>query len=72
MESIWEPSAWGLRWSRQPAWQLRREGQCLLLQRGGQRLRLPIDPNFAATIDAGAAELLDVPGIAEFFTQLKI
>lgn len=53
MESIWEPSAWGLRWSRQPAWQLRREGQCLLLQRGGQRLRLPIDPERPLRLRAG-------------------
>ena len=29
-------------------------------------LRLPIDPKFAAAIDGGAAELLDVPGMDEF------
>lgn len=35
-------------------------------------LRLPVDPNFAASIDAGAAELLDVPGVEEFFAKLAL
>ena len=29
-------------------------------------LRMPVDPSFAAAIDAGAAETLEVPGIGEF------
>ena len=34
-------------------------------------LRLPVDPSFAASIDAGAAELLDVPGAADFFRRIS-
>lgn len=34
-------------------------------------LRLPVDPNFAASIDSGAAEFLDVPGVDGFFAALK-
>ena len=29
-------------------------------------LRLPVDPSFAATVDAGAADTLDVPGLDDF------
>ena len=33
-------------------------------------LRLPIDPSFAASIDAGAAELIEIPGFGEFAEKL--
>jgi Mrp family chromosome partitioning ATPase len=33
-------------------------------------LRLPIDPEFAASIDAGAAELINVPGFDEFAAKI--
>ena len=33
-------------------------------------LRLPIDPSFAASIDAGAAELIEIPGFEEFAEKL--
>lgn len=35
-------------------------------------LRLPIDPGFAASIDSGAAELLDVPGVDAFLKDCGI
>ena len=33
-------------------------------------VRLPIDPSFAASIDAGAAELIEIPGFEEFAEKL--
>ena len=29
-------------------------------------VRLPVDPSFAASIDAGAAELIELPAFEEF------
>ena len=38
----------------------------------GATLRLPVDPQFATAIDAGAAENIEVPGMGEFFKRLSI
>jgi len=35
-----------------------------------ETLCLPVDPSFAASVDAGAAELLEVPGFADFAARV--